>query len=138
MPAALKKASLDELYSLRGDLDHSQVDERVAVMLNSILQLESQGEGRESATKALLMVGYFSDGISNQEQTRWLSWNIDECLREFDLEGNPGLNNTTEYCAAEIPIPTRTTIRTGGHPAAKLYPSYGFNKRRRRTRTSAS
>ena len=69
MPAALKKASLDELYSLRRDLDHSQLDERLAVMLNSILQLESQGEGRESATEAVLMVDYFSDGISNQEQT---------------------------------------------------------------------
>ena len=57
MPAALKKASLDELYSLRRDLDHSQVDEREAMILNSILQLESQGESREPATEAASMVG---------------------------------------------------------------------------------
>ena len=43
------------------------MDERVAVMLNTILELESQGEGRESAREAVLMVGCTSDGISNQE-----------------------------------------------------------------------
>ena len=32
------------------DLDYAQLDERLAVMLNAILQLESQGECRESAT----------------------------------------------------------------------------------------
>ena len=37
MPAALKKPTLDELYRLFKDLDHSQVDERMAVMLNAIL-----------------------------------------------------------------------------------------------------
>ena len=45
-------------------------------MLNAILQLEAQGESRELATEAVLAVGYTSDGISNQEQTRWLSWNV--------------------------------------------------------------
>ena len=49
------------------------VDERLAVMLKAILQLESQGEYGESANEALLMVGYTLDGISNQEQTSWLS-----------------------------------------------------------------
>ena len=44
----------------------------MAVMLNAILQLEEQGECRESATEAVLMVGYTTEGISNQEQTRWL------------------------------------------------------------------
>ena len=73
MPAALKRPTLDELYKRLRDLDFSQVDERLAVMLNAILQLETQGEGRESATEAVLMVGYTSEGISNQEQTRWLS-----------------------------------------------------------------
>ena len=53
-------------------------------MLNAILQLESQGEYREKATDAVLMVGYTSDGISNQEQTRWLSWNIDGGSRRLD------------------------------------------------------
>ena len=47
------------------------MDERMAVMLNAILQLEEQGECRESATEAVLMVGYTTEGISNQEQTRW-------------------------------------------------------------------
>ena len=65
-------------------------------MLNAILQLESQKEGRESATDALLMVGYTSYGISKQEQTSWLSWNMDGGLRGFDLAKNPGLNNMTE------------------------------------------
>ena len=73
MPAALKRPTLDELYSLLRDLDYSQVDERMAVTLNAILQLEEQGGCRESATESVLMVGYTTEGISNQEQTRWLS-----------------------------------------------------------------
>ena len=64
MPAALKKPTLDELYRGLKDLDHSQVDERVAVIFNAIVLLESQREGRETATKIVLMVGYTSDGIS--------------------------------------------------------------------------
>ena len=57
MPAALKRPTLDELYRRLRDLDYTQVDERMAVMLNAILQLEEQGECRESATEAVLMVG---------------------------------------------------------------------------------
>ena len=59
-------------------------------MLNAILQLEAQGECRESATEAVLMVGYTTEGISNQEQTRWLSWNVDGGVGGFDLARNPG------------------------------------------------
>ena len=77
MPAALKRPTLDELYKRLRDLDYTQIDERMAVMLNAILQLEAQGECRKSATEAVLMVGYTREGISNQEQTRWLSWNVD-------------------------------------------------------------
>ena len=61
MPAALKKPTLDELYKCLRYLDYTQVDERQAVMLNANLQLEAQGECRESATEAVLMVGYISD-----------------------------------------------------------------------------
>ena len=68
-PIMVTKPTLDELYRRLRDLDHSQVDERMAVMLSAILQLETQGEDRESATEAVLMVGYTSDGISYQEQT---------------------------------------------------------------------
>ena len=70
MPAALKRPTLDELYRRLRDLDYTQVNERMAVMLNAILQLEAQGECRESATEAVLMVGYTIDGIYNQELTR--------------------------------------------------------------------
>ena len=42
MPSALKKPTLDELYRRLRDLDYTQVDERMAVMLNAILQLEEQ------------------------------------------------------------------------------------------------
>ena len=73
MPAALKRPTLDELYKRLRDLDYPQVNERLAVMLNATLQLEAQGKCRESPTEAVLMVGYTSEGISNQEQTRWLS-----------------------------------------------------------------
>ena len=73
----------------------------MAVMLNAILQLEDEGECRESATEAVLMVGYTTDGISNQEQTRWLSWNVDGAIRGFDLARNPGLSNNTEYGAGD-------------------------------------
>ena len=83
------------------------MDERLAVMLNAILELEPQGECRESAPEAVLMVGYTSDGISNQEQTRWLSWNKDGGVRGFDLARNPGLNNYTEYGAGEFSLPIR-------------------------------
>ena len=57
VPAAFRKPTLDELYKRLRDLDSTQVDERLAVMLNAILQLEAQGECRESATEAVLMVG---------------------------------------------------------------------------------
>ena len=62
MPTALKKPTLDELYRRMRDLDYTQIDERMAVMLNAILQLEEQGECRESATEAVLMVGYTTEG----------------------------------------------------------------------------
>ena len=107
VPAAFRKPALDELYKRSRDLDYTQVDERLAVMLNAVLQLEAQRECRESATEAVLMVGYTSDGISNQEQTRWLLWNVDEGVRGFDLAMNPGLSNTTEYGTGEFPLSTR-------------------------------
>ena len=109
MPAALKRPTLDELYKRLRDLDYTKVDERLAVLLNAILQLEAQGECRESATEAVLMVGYTSDGISSQEQTRCLSWNVDGGLRGHDLVRNPGSSNNSEYGAEEIPLPTRPT-----------------------------
>ena len=107
MPAALKRPTLDELYKRLRDLDYTQVDERMAVMLNAILQLEAQGECRESATEAVLMVGYTTEGISNQEQTRWLSWNVDGGVRGFELARNPDLSNNREYGAGEFPLPAR-------------------------------
>ena len=119
MPAALKKPTLDELYRCLRDLDYTQVDERMAVMLNAILQLEEQGECRESATEAVLMVGYTTEGISNQEQTRWLSWNVDGGVRGFDLARNPGLSNNTEYGAGEFPLPTRPSARSAGQSTSK-------------------
>ena len=61
MPAALRKPTLDELYRRLRDLDYTQIDERMAVMLNAILQLEDQGECRESATEAVLMIGYTTE-----------------------------------------------------------------------------
>ena len=82
MPAALKRLKLDKLYKRLRDLDYNPVDEKLAVMLKAILQLETQGECTELATEAVLMVGYTSEGISNQEQARWLSWNVDGSVRE--------------------------------------------------------
>ena len=79
-------------------------------MLNAILQLEAQGECRESATEAVLMVGYTTEGISNQEQIRLLSWNVDGGVRGFDLARNPGLSNNTEYGAGEFPLPARPPV----------------------------
>ena len=112
MPSDLNKPTLDELYRRLRDLDYTQVDGIMAVMLNAILQLEEQGECRESATEAVLMVGYTTDGISNQEQTRWLSWNVDGAIRGFDLARNPGLSNNTEYGAGEFPLPVRPSVRS--------------------------
>ena len=120
MPAALRKPTLDELYRRLRDLDYTQIDERMAVMLNAILQLEDQGECRESATEAVLMIGYTTEGISNQEQTRWLSWNVDGGVRGFDLARNPGLNNNTEYGAGEFPLPTRPTVRSTSQSSSRL------------------
>ena len=88
-------------------------------MFNAILQLESQGEYRESATEAMLMVGYTSDGISNQEKTSWLSWNIDGGIGGFDLARNHGLSNTTDYGAGEFPLPARPTARNGIQSSSK-------------------
>ena len=120
MPSALKKPTFDELYRRLRDLDYTQVDERMAVMLNAILQLEEQGECRESATEAVLMVGYTTDRISNQEQTRRLSWNVDGAIREFDLARNPGLSNNTEYGAGEFPLPIRPSVRSTGQSTSKI------------------
>ena len=120
MSAALKKPTLDELYRRLRDLEYTQIDERMAVMLNAILQLEDQGECRESATEALLMIGYTTEGISNQEQTRWLSWNVDGGVWGFDLARNPGLSNNTEYGAGEFPLPTRPTPRSTGQSSSKV------------------
>ena len=91
----------------------------MAVMLNAILQLEEQRECRESATEADLMVGYTTDCISNQEQTRWLSWNVDGGVRGFDLARNPGLSNNTEYGAGEFPLPTRPSAKSAGQSTSK-------------------
>ena len=101
-PAALKRPTLDGLHKRLRDLDYAQVDERLALMLSAILQLEAQGECRESATEVVLMVGYTSEGLSNQEQTRRLSWNVDGGLRGHDLARNPGLSNNTEYGAGDF------------------------------------
>ena len=120
MPAALKRPTLDdELYRRLRDLDYTQVDERMAVMLNAILQLEEQGECRESATEAVLMVGYTTEGISNQEQTRWLSWNVDGGVRGFDLASNPGLGNNTEYGAGEFLLPVRPSARSASQSTSR-------------------
>ena len=119
MPAALKKPTLDELYRRLRDLGNTQVDERIAVMLNAILQLEEQGECRESATEAVLMVGYNTEGISHQEQTRWLSWNVDGGVRGFDLARKPGLGNSTEYGAGEFPLPIRPSARSACQSTSK-------------------
>ena len=103
MPSFLKRSTIDELYRRLRDLDYTQVDERIAVILNAIHQLEEQGECRESATEAVLMVGYTTDGISNQEQTRWLSWNVDGAIRGLDLARNPGYwNPTTDQTISQI------------------------------------
>ena len=107
IPASLKRPTLDVLYKGLKDLDYTQIDERMAVMLNAILQSEAQGECRESATEAVLIVGYTTEGISNQEQTRWLTCNVDEGVRGFDLSRNPGLSNNTEYDAGEFPLLAR-------------------------------
>ena len=50
MPSALKRPTLDELYRRLRDLDYTQVDERMAVMLNAILHLEEQKRFQWSAT----------------------------------------------------------------------------------------
>ena len=134
VPAALKKPTLDELYRRLRDLDCTQVDERMAVMLNAILQLEEQGECRESATETVLMVGYTTGGISNQEQTRWMSWNVDGGVRGFDLVRNPGLSNNTEYGSGEFPLPIRPSARSAGQSTSKI-PGHR-NKREKRIRTS--
>ena len=62
---------------------------------------------------------YTSDGISNQEQTKWLSWNTDGGLRGFDLARNPGLSNTTEYGAGEFHLQTRPATRTAAQSSSK-------------------
>ena len=61
MPAEVKRPTLHEIYRRLRDLDYTEVDERMAVMLNAILQIEEQSECRESATEAVLMVGYTTE-----------------------------------------------------------------------------
>ena len=82
--------------------------------MNAILQLEAQGECRESATEAVLMVGYTSEGISNQEQTRWLSWNVDGGLRGHDLARNPGLSTKKWKMVRESSPSDQSASRSSG------------------------
>ena len=65
------------------------------------------------------MVGYTTEGISNQEQTRWLSWNVDGGVRGFDLARNPGLGNTTEYGAGEFLLPVRPSAKSASQSASR-------------------
>ena len=137
MPAALKTPTHDELYKRLRDLEYTQVDEGLAVIVNAIQQLEAQGECRESATEAVLIVGYTSDRLSNQEQTKLLSWNVDGGLRGHDLVRNPGLSSDTEYGAGEFPLPTRppaeaatqstskTPSKLRSHQTEESYPDLG-------------
>ena len=69
--------------------------------------------------KNVLMVGYTTEGISNQEQTRWLCWNVDGGVRGFDLVKNHGLSNNTEYGAGEFPLPTRPSARSASQSTSK-------------------
>ena len=119
VPTAFRKPALDELYKRWSDLNYPQVDERLAVIFNAILQLVAQAKCRESATEAVLMVGYTLDGISKQEQNRWLSWNVDGGVRGFALARNPGLSNTTEYGAGEFPLSTRPPAGAGTQSTSK-------------------
>ena len=112
MPASLRRLALDELYRRLRDLDYTQVVERMAV-------IEEQIECRESAFEAVLLVGCTTDGISNQEQTRWLSWNVDGGVRGFDLERNSGLSNNTEYGAGEFPLLVRPSAKSAGQSTSK-------------------
>ena len=105
------------------------MDERLAVMLNAILQVEALGERRESATEAVLMVGYTSDGVSNQEQTRWLSWNMDGGLRGYDLARNPDLSSNTEYGAGEFPLPTGPPAGAGTQSTPKPPSMFTANRK---------
>ena len=105
------------------------MDERLEVMLNAILQLEALGECRESATEAVLMVGYTSDGVSNQEQTRWLSWNVDGGLRGYDLARNPDLSSNMEYGAGEFPLPTGPPAGAGTQSTPKPPSMFATNRR---------
>ena len=132
VPAAFKIPTLDEPYKRLRDLDYTQVDERLAVMLNVILQLESQGECRESATKAVLMEGYLLDGISNQEQTRWLSWNVDGGVRGFDLARRRNM------AQKNFPSQPNHWQRQGPNLLARCRQWYGPNKRKSRIEISAA
>ena len=107
------------VYKRFRDLDYIQVNERLAVILIAILQLEVQGECSKSATEAVFMVGYNSEGIYNQEQTRWLSWNKDGGVRGFDLARNPGLSNNTEYGAGEFSLRTRPSAGAAVHSTSR-------------------
>ena len=64
--------------------------------------------------------GWLKDrGISSQEQTRWLSWNVDGGVRGFDLARNPGLSNNMDYGAGEFQLPTRPLARSAGQSTSK-------------------
>ena len=65
------------------------------------------------------MVAYTSNRISNQEQTRGLTWNIDGGSRGFDLARNPSVSNTMEYGPGEFPLPTKPPTRTGTQSSSK-------------------
>ena len=65
------------------------------------------------------MMGCTLDGISNQEQTRWLSWKVDGGVSGFNLARNSGMSNTTEYGAGEFPLPTKPLAGTGTQSTCK-------------------
>ena len=112
MPAALKRPTLDELYKRLRDIDFTQVDKRLAVMLNAILQLEAQGECRESA--------------------------FDGGLRGHDLARNPGLSSNMEYGAGEFLIRSDRQREQGLSSQVNHRRCSGCNKQKSRIRILAA
>ena len=69
--------------------------------------------------EAVLMVGYTLDGISNQEQTRWLTCSSEGGLRGFDLARKSWLEQNYGTGASQFPFPSRQGTRTGAQSTSK-------------------
>ena len=119
---AIRKSFLIDLYRRLRHLDYTQVDRRTAVLLKILLLISSVGGG-ESAMVAVLMLGHTSEGISNRDQSRWLSLSHNGGLRGLGLACHLRLSILREYVSGKLTLSNKPLPKLDPHQQIEIeYP----------------